>query len=536
MDPREYAAKLRAAKAMTAASDAADPRAYAAKLRAQEEAKAEEEMPGFLDTVLHQGGQGATSYWADELRGKIAKHQIDGDQSEALRDAVGRGVQNDERALLMRMSDKRPVTSFVSNVAGDIGRDFLLSRLGVPVGSKHYQALVGAVSGAGAADAETGKIVGQYVPGTDSIQDDETRGKLAGGVAGLGLGYGGHALGSKVIGPLISKGGGALVRALGQKLQQAGVTQGKKVLLNGADSLSRNLTPDDAVREALRFGHGGELPAILPMGTAKGALKRLEGRAEALGNIYSDIVERLEAAGVKGPEAKALADKMIARAADEELTTGANKAVPSLFMREAQNVENLASAQGGRLGVKQAEKVKQALQSQAKVDYNKTGGGSPLGNARKEVASMVREANEEAIEQAGKAAPFGSEVSELAESFVPVKRRLGRTIAARDAAEKGAQKGANRSFLGLAGKIAALSGNPQSALLGVATGGGMMNRLGSTAASGLYGSGALAGAVGDQLLNMSPAAKAALGSDIARQTLIRLLRRQNQDPKASETP
>lgn len=443
------------------------------------------EEPGFWETIRDQYLAGYSKNYSDEAAGKKARLdpalQMRG-AALKMPDGSVRFIDNPDQAeaavterARQKLESERQAHPWLStgmNVLGDMAGDFSvygLSGGAIPVGSLPYQVASGALSGAGAAD------------------DHGIPGGRAGG-AGLGASSAlvGAGLGRYVVGPAITHGS----RIAGEGLQRLGINFGRKALLNGADSLSRNITPDEAVREALRFGPHGEAPAILPMGTAGGAYRRLEGRVDDLGSIYGDIVQRLEAEGVQGPEARALADQMVNRAAEENLATGANKSVPNLFMREAQNVENLANPQTGRLGLTQGEAIKRDLQAQARADYHKTGPGTPIGNARKEVASLVRQANEDAVEAAGRAAPPNSEVSELAESFAPVKQRLSRTIQARDAAERGAQKGANRSWLGLAGKMALASGNPTQMAGALASGGGMMNRLSSTAASTAYGLGA----------------------------------------------
>jgi hypothetical protein len=93
------------------------------------------------------------------------------------------------------------------------------------------------------------------------------------------------------------------------------------------------------------------------------------------------------------------------------------------------------------LPLAQAERIKRALQKEAKYDKMQATG---LDEAKQEVASMYREAIERAVEEGGQAAPPGSEVASLAERFVPTKRQLAATIEARDAAERGAGAAAHR--------------------------------------------------------------------------------------------
>ncbi|RKH13796.1 hypothetical protein D7X74_21355 [Corallococcus sp. CA047B] len=94
-----------------------------------------------------------------------------------------------------------------------------------------------------------------------------------------------------------------------------------------------------------------------------------------------------------------------------------------------------------RLPLTQAERIKRALQKEARYGrYEET----PINEAKKEIAATYREGIERAVHEAGEAAPPRSEVAELAEEFVPVKRQLARTLAAQEVATRGASRGAQR--------------------------------------------------------------------------------------------
>jgi hypothetical protein len=97
--------------------------------------------------------------------------------------------------------------------------------------------------------------------------------------------------------------------------------------------------------------------------------------------------------------------------------------------------------QSPNLGLGQAERIKRALQADARYGRIED---TPVNEAKKEIASTYRQAIEDTIQQAGENAPPRSEVAQMAEEFVPVKRRLALTIAARDAAERGAARAAQR--------------------------------------------------------------------------------------------
>lgn len=284
-----------------------------------------------------------------------------------------------------------------------------------------------------------------------------------------------------------------LLRAAGRGLNRLGVAQGRRALLSGADSLTKNVTSDEAVEEAIRSG------GILPFGTTKGAAQRLERSREALGATYSQTVDRLEELGVQGADAHALADKLFDAGNDAYYASSANKAPVAILKNEAANVRELAQRNAGsaalpgagptrgarpRLGLRQTERIKQDLQGQ--VNY------SPLVDKRNndalmEAAALIRGSTEEAIDEAAQRAGPGSEIAELGETFVPVKRRLGLTIEASDAANRGAQKAANRSMFGLPEVLAATStGEPVSGVAAAFAMQALRSRGPSTVASAGY--------------------------------------------------
>jgi hypothetical protein len=274
--------------------------------------------------------------------------------------------------------------------------------------------------------------------------------------------------------------GGALsaaaegARPLAGALRNLAINQGRRVLTNGADSLStRAPIREAAVNEALSSG------AIRPFSTTAATLERLQGLTEEQAARYSKIVADLEAQGVRGPEVRSLADSLFQRYEQGLPNTGASKAVPEVFLNEAINVENVAGGQP-RLGLTQAEEIKRALQRQAKFGrFDET----PLNEARREAASIVRQANEEAIaQQAGSGTPAGG----LAEQFVPVKQRLGNLIEAETAAERGAARGAQRGHFGIKEAMhaaaATAAGHPGAAPL-MALGSNFLRNRGTSAAA-----------------------------------------------------
>lgn len=369
-------------------------------------------------------------------------------------------------------------------------------------------AALGAIGGVGSSQAEA--------------MDGEV-GQLAGDTAiGAGTGVAGSLLGAAA-----AKALPMAMRGIGGGLERLGIRQGRRVLQGGADLRSTNFKPlaDDAVREALESG------AIKPLGTVGGAAKRLDALADARQKVYGEILDQLEANGVRGPEAQALASKLAGRKV-EEFSKGAD-AVAGVFDDEASKIGRYAAgASDDRIPFLKSEEVKRRLQDAARYGkYEDT----PLNTAKKEIASIFREANEKAVEEAGQAAAPDSAVRELAESFIPVKRRLARTLAAQEAAERAAGKAAQRNQIGHSGKTAimmSIPGGPQAvagAIGGARLLEGVFNRGASTVARGSYGAGRAANAIA-QLAQNSPnralygGALGAGSSDEMVQALIEFLR------------
>lgn len=395
--------------------------------------------PGFWRTLGRGMLQGFFKQGADEAAGALASTRSDvighgyRMPDGTVRDLNSRGdvyraVRDTERDIEAGAREFRPKTAFVANMAGDIASDAVLGALGVPVGSTPYQVASGALSGFLGNDAD--------------LSTEDTSGRdvaSALGSAALG-GAAGYVL-PKVGNQIARAFPGAMAR-LRQGLESSALDKARKVLTNGADQLSnRNPVADSAVREALDSG------AIPIWGTTEGAFRRLEDLAEVRGQQYASIVERLERAGVPGPNARALADELLTRARSLDLTE-MNPAIPNEYrtvvgniLDKAEIAEQRGLAPTGRLGLTQAEDIKRSLQAMAKYGRRED---TPLNEARKEIASIVRQANEDAVDAAGSRAAAESEVAQLAGDFVPVKQRLSRTLEARSAAERGAAKAAQR--------------------------------------------------------------------------------------------
>lgn len=290
--------------------------------------------------------------------------------------------------------------------------------------AKGASVLTRALAGAGNA-AIQGGVAGAGNSESGSIVSDTAKGAAGGAVLGGGL----SALG-----------------ALPGALERGAIRQGRRVLLGGADSLSSRVpTSDAAVMEALRS------KAIRPFSNTQGALERLEGLSAEQGREYASIISKLEDAGVKGPDARKVAEQLLEKGSALESQT-MNNALPSAYLDEAEKLISKAGGDG-RLGLKQAENLKRSLQDTAKYGRIEE---TSLNEVRRDIASIVREANEKAAIEGAQAA--GPEAQALAEQFIPTKQRLSRLIEARKAAERGSQRAAQRSAIGLPDYVMAAGG------------------------------------------------------------------------------
>lgn len=299
---------------------------------------------------------------------------------------------------------------------------------------------------------------------------DLTRGEFrrAGGNA-LKAGAAGTVLG----GGLATAGEGVRL-VVRQPLLKSAIEQGRRAIMGEATLKGATKLPisDESVGMALMKEGSREAP-ISALDTPEKIYAKLEERAAGQGEEYAALVKALEENGVEGPTAARIADDMLSRAAADELASGADKSVARRFLREGVNAENVS--ENGRIPLGRAEQIKRRLQDEARSEYRKANGSTPTGDAKKAVASVYRQAVEDAVDTAAKAAPPGSFAAEVGPFFGVLKRQLANTIEARDAAEIGASKAAQRSGMGLPEKIAmagaAMSGSPTAALLAPAKAG-----------------------------------------------------------------
>jgi hypothetical protein len=325
---------------------------------------------------------------------------------------------------------------------------------------------LGLAYGVGASDADL--LEGDWRGVASDAENGLALGTLVGGVA-------------KAAEPYVAKGVGWAAGKLSDATEALAVKSGRRTIQGSSDIAAATRKPlsDEAVKEALRA------KTIIAGGTTQGAYKRIGERSAEEGKILGQILDALEANGVRGPVARELADQLFEKYGEKFYNTGSNKAAPNRFLDEAINIE--AIAQGNeRLGLRQTEAVKRDLQRAAKFERLQN---SATEDATQEASAIVRDANERAITAAGKEAGAGSEVAGLAERFVPSKQKLGNLLEVRAAAERGAAKAQGRQQIGIKDAVlGAATGEPLSAM-GVAMVSSMArNRIPSTIAASSYGS------------------------------------------------
>lgn len=378
-------------------------------------------------------------------------------------------VRDRMREELQGAKQAHPTATRAGEIAGTLATSVM------PVG--------GAAKGAQGVSklAKAGKVlaVGAGLGGLQGLGGSEAKDALgmaedtavggAAGVAGSGLGLG--------LGKL------AQMMGASKMLRNVGISQARRVLTNGADSLSgREAVSAPAVEEALQSG------AVRAGTSTKGALQRLEDLTAKQGDEYGRIVSDLEQQGVQGPLAADIADKLSAKGTAAESQT-MNPAIPREFKRQAGAVlskPEVLGEDGARLSLSQTENLKRSLQDMARYGRVEE---TPLNSARKDIASVFRQATEDSIAEGG--AKGGPKVKELADKFVPTKQRLGRLIEGRDAAERGAARAAQRSSGAMPGALemgATMLGHPEALALSPLK--ALLKNYGtSTVASGAYGLG-----------------------------------------------
>lgn len=252
---------------------------------------------------------------------------------------------------------------------------------------------------------------------------------------------------------------GQLTGPLSKWLRGQAVDTGRRFLSGTSTSLSRaKPLSDPAVLEAFAQG------AIKPGTSIASAAEKLAAAREDVGNVYGRIIDALDANGIRGPEAEALAQKFAAEGRSVA-ASNTNPAVRGVYDNEAQALTarepggafTVDRDPSGLLRLRQAESMKQSLQDRARSAYAQQF-PKEVGEANMGAASMMRQANEDAITQ-GAAASGDPMTQAIAEGFVPVKDKLGRIIQAADAATMAAQRAQKNHAIGLK-ELLMSGGNP----------------------------------------------------------------------------
>lgn len=422
---------------------------------------------GASESAARGGLQGLSFGWGDEGAAAIAAALPFTD-----REAVGAGKTLGERYRAARdfyrgKNRAAKAANPKTYVAGEIGGAIPTALVplgtvakGASLATKIGQgakvgAGLGALSGAGGSEAGT----------ASGVAADASLG------AALGAGVGGAV-------PAALEGVRAAAGPLTARLREAAINQGRKALSGIGTPLSaRKPIAEEAVQQALDSG------AIRPLSSVTSIAERLEGQADTLGAQYGRILDDLEAAGVKGPNAVLLARKLAADArAAASTSLGSQR--PTMLMAAARELPGKVSSKpfaSKDLGLRQAEEIKRGLQSEAKREYDKvTRQYTTAGETKKELAAVMREAIEDAVDQQAARAP------QAAAEFRPVKAKLSRTLEALKAAEEGAGKAARRKPISLSSTIAggaAAAVNPWMAVPTALAHGFVDQRLPSTLAT-----------------------------------------------------
>lgn len=327
------------------------------------------------------------------------------------------------RAQMQADREQHPAVSLIGDVAGTMAG---------PAKLLPGATLKKALAGGAALGAVRSAAEGQDLP-------DIAKGTAAGAV-----GAGGGFLLGKALSPA--------AQAIADKLRGGAIDNARKVLMGGAQSISRKLPVSaDAAQEALDS-------SILPFGTTKGTAARLRGELERSGDQYSQIVDGLESAGVAGPDSTALANQIAAAGKKVDSNTLARE-VPTVYSQVAEDLPKKAT---GPIPLSQAEALKRSLQHRAQYDRTVP---TDVNDARTEVAAIMRKANEDAIAAGAPAA--GPQAQDLANQFVPVKQQYGRLAEAMRAADQGVAQAGRRSGPNLTDTI---TGSAMAAAHGVPAG------------------------------------------------------------------
>jgi hypothetical protein len=169
--------------------------------------------------------------------------------------------------------------------------------------------------------------------------------------------------------------------------------------------------------------------------TAEDVAERLAAESRGAGANITDVLTQMEAGGGRGVEVGPLHEALLARGREvAPMTT--RPAVANAYPRAASRIADVAEEQPAyRLGLNQGEALKRSFQEG--IPYGRPGAKEAV-RTQKDIASMFREAQEQAVAEAAVQNP---ELASLAAQYIPAKQRAGFLIEAAKAAGKAAKPG-----------------------------------------------------------------------------------------------
>lgn len=485
----------RATKVETAAPEAGSWRERATAVQP------EQEEVGLLASIGRGAGSGYLKQWQDEIAGGIGRLVTPGTASEA----VGRELRDANRADDAAAMRDHPVAYTLGNIGGELASDaalHFLTRGVINPANPIVGAALGALSGAGAADAETGRSV-RSMAGVSDSGNDETIGKLAGAFGGGAAALATHGAGKYVVGPAIQKGGAALkhipdavrqfaeeraFKAAGPMLKDFRAAGG----IEGAREMGRDLLDQGIVTFGRNAGEISEaaVPKVKEIGKRIGAVRQqldeslpvdvLPTGAGVAGRIEQEVLAPLMSSPANrrfAPAVKALADEFAT-----EGDAAVNMSKLTGWKKDLQDQINY-QAQDPALPVELKKRVARILQDEenrlARI-------GLDEDPARKQVSRFADEMQATADASGDKrSGEIAARMRELAKTvgtdtaeYRELKRLYGNLIEpAKFSTDQELRQEANRILspsdhgLGLAaaaGKIAQGSSAPEASLSGLA--------------------------------------------------------------------
>lgn len=271
---------------------------------ADEPTEAPREKVGRLAALARGAGGGYLKQWQDEIGGGLASLVTPGPAAES----VGREVRDMNRADDSAAMRDRPLEYTLGNIAGEAASDAALSFLtrGVVNPANPIAGLaLGALSGAGAADAETGKTL-RSLAGRSDTGNDETIGKFAGAFGGGAAALATHGLGKYAVGPALKK-GGEILKHIPESVRQFAEERAFKA----AGPMLKDFRAAKGIEGAREMGRDLLDQGVVTFGSNAGEIAELTGKkvkevGQRLGAVRKQLDESLPAdvlptgAGISG--------------------------------------------------------------------------------------------------------------------------------------------------------------------------------------------------------------------------------------------